>query len=189
MKKLVSVFGPSECQPGDELYESARQLGSHLARAHFLVITGSYEGVMEAAARGAVEAGGKTIGVAAEVYHARGRSVNPYILKEVRVKSAVDQLMELLDLADAYVAIGSSPGTLLEVVTAWDFTKKGFLPRKPLLLVGNGWRELHNIFTTSAYFESYREHLTYASQPEDAIAHLEQTFGRQQNLPYLDVLS
>lgn len=189
MKKLVSVFGPSECQPGDALYESARTLGNQLALANFLVVTGSYEGVMEAAARGAVEAGGRTVGVTAEVYHARGRSVNPYIHKEVKVKSAVDQLMELIDLADAYIAIGSSPGTLLEVVTAWDFSKKRFIPRKPILLVGDGWRELDRFFSQAPYFDSYRELVVYCQSEDAAVRHLESVFGKQLDLPHLDILS
>src|SRR5688500_12085455 len=121
MKKLVSVFGPSECTPQDPLYVEAEALGAELARHNFIVVSGSYEGVMEAAAKGATRAGGKAIGVTAEVYSARGREPNAYISKEVKVKSAVDQLMELIDLGDAYVAIGSNPGTLLEVMTAWDF--------------------------------------------------------------------
>jgi uncharacterized protein (TIGR00725 family) len=188
MKKLISVFGPSECTPEDALYQQAEELGDELARHHFIVVSGSYEGVMEAAAKGATKAGGRAIGVTAEVYYARGREPNPYITKEVKVKSAVDQLMELLDLADAYVAVGSSPGTLLEVITAWDFAKKRFLPEKPLILLGEGWKRLDEVFSTSRYFESYKDLAIHVNDASEVISILESRFGKQQDLPTLDVI-
>jgi uncharacterized protein (TIGR00725 family) len=188
MKKLVSVFGPSECTPQDELYKEAVALGAALARHNFIVVSGSYEGVMEASAKGATDAGGRAIGVTAEVYYARGREPNNFLSKEVKVKSAVDQLMELLDLGDAYVAIGSSPGTLLEVITAWDFTKKRFLPNKPLILLGDGWAKLDEVFSSSQYFESYNEYVVHVDSVQQVIEILESRLGKQLDLPTLDVI-
>jgi uncharacterized protein (TIGR00725 family) len=188
MKKLVSVFGPSECTPQDDLYQVAEVLGSTLAKHNFIVVSGSYEGVMEAAAKGAIEAGGRAIGVTAEVYYARGREPNQYLSKEVKVKSAVDQLMELLDLGDAYVALGSSPGTLLEVITAWDFTKKRFLPKKPLILLGDGWAKFNEVFSSSRYFESYKEFVVHVQSVQEVIEILESRLGKQLDLPTLDVI-
>lgn len=188
MKKLVSVFGPSECNIGDELYDQAVTLGSELARAHFIVVCGSYEGVMEGVAKGAADAGGRSVGVTAEVYHARGRHPNPYITKEIKVKSAVDQLMELLDLADAYIALGSSPGTLVEVMIAWDFMKKRFLPMKPLILLGDGWDGLHKVFSESRFFDSYSGFAQHVQNIPTAIQLLESSLGKQLDLPTLDVI-
>jgi uncharacterized protein (TIGR00725 family) len=188
MKKLISVFGPSDCSPVDALYQEAERLGAELAGHNFLVVTGSYEGVMEAVAKGATEAGGRAIGVTAEVYYARGREPNQYLSKEVKVKNAVDQLMELLDLADGYVAVGSSPGTLLEVVTAWDFMKKRFLPEKPLVLLGGGWSSFNSLFSSARYFESYKRFATHTASVEDTIDYLEQRLGKQLDLPTLDII-
>jgi uncharacterized protein (TIGR00725 family) len=188
MKKLISVFGPSECTATDALYQRSEELGRELAAHHFIVVSGSYEGVMEAVAKGATEAGGKAIGVTAEVYYARGREPNKYLSKEVKVKSAVDQLMELLDLADGYIALGSSPGTLLEVIAAWDFMKKGFLPKKPLILLGEGWEKFNDLFASSIYFESYREQVSFATNVSEAIHLLEDRLGKQLDLPTLDVI-
>ncbi len=188
MKKLVSVFGPSECSPQDALYQEAEALGSSLAKHNFIVVCGSYEGVMEAAAKGATEAGGRAIGVTAEVFSARGREPNEYLSKEVKVKSAVDQLMELLDLGDAYVAVGSSTGTLVEVITAWDFMKKRFLPDKPLLLLGDSWAQFDEVFATSQYFESYKEFVVHVQSVQEVIEILESRLGKQLDLPTLDVI-
>src|SRR5689334_18245938 len=124
MKKLITIFGPSDCKPGSFPYDSAEQLGQLLAESGFGTVNGGYEGVMEAVSKGAHTAGGTVIAVTAEVYFARGREANPFITKAISVKSASDRLMELLDLADAYVACGISPGTLIEVATAWDYMVK-----------------------------------------------------------------
>jgi uncharacterized protein (TIGR00725 family) len=188
MKKLVTVFGPSECKPVDRLYEQSVELGATLAKHNFIVVSGSYEGVMEGVAKGATEASGSAIGVSAEVYHARGRESNKFLSKEVKVKSAVDQLMELLDLGDAYVALGSNPGTLLEVMTAWDFTKKKFLPQKPLILLGEGWRQFDQVFTNSEYFGSYSEIVQHVVDIDAAMSILEAAFGKQLDLPTLNVI-
>lgn len=188
MKKLVTIFGPSECRPDDALYQEARTLGSVLAKHNFIVVSGSYEGVMEAAALGATDAGGRAIGVTAEVYTARGREPNRFISKEVKVKSAIDQLMELLDLGDAYIAVGSNPGTLLEVMTAWDFTKKRFLPNKPLILLGEGWSRFDAIFSSTQYFESYKEIVSHVNSVHEVIEILESRLGKQLDLPTLDVI-
>ena len=188
MKKLISVFGPSECTPVDALYRQAESLGRKLAEHNFIVVCGAYEGVMEAVAKGATEAGGKAIGVTAEVYYARGREPNTYLSKEVKVKSAVDQLMELLDLADGYIAIGCNPGTLLEVMTAWDFTRKKFLPLKPMLLLGDGWTKCDEVFSSAPYFDSYAEQVSHVASVSEAIALLEDRLGKQLDLPTLDVI-
>src|SRR5262245_60713273 len=58
----VTVFGSARFGESSEYYEMARQVGTHLARAGFTVMTGGGPGIMEAANRGAHEAGGLTIG-------------------------------------------------------------------------------------------------------------------------------
>ena len=64
MTKIVSVFGGSAPKPGSApSYAEAQALGAALAQAGWTVATGGYSGVMEAASRGACEAGGHVIGV------------------------------------------------------------------------------------------------------------------------------
>ena len=59
----ITVFGGSAPQPGQPAYLEAQRLGELLAKAGYEVVTGGYMGVMEAVSRGAVEAGGRAIGV------------------------------------------------------------------------------------------------------------------------------
>ena len=63
----VSVFGSARTPEGSPVYESARETGRLLVEAGYGVITGGGPGVMEAAARGAFEAGGRSIGLNIEL--------------------------------------------------------------------------------------------------------------------------
>ena len=62
-KKIVTVFGSSHAEPVEELYQTAFQLGRAIAELGLTLCNGGYGGTMAAAAAGAVEAGGHTIGV------------------------------------------------------------------------------------------------------------------------------
>ena len=73
----VSVFGSARTPPGDRRYELARAVGRALGDAGFSVITGGGPGIMEAANRGAREAGAKSIGVNIELPFEQ--EMNPYV--------------------------------------------------------------------------------------------------------------
>jgi uncharacterized protein (TIGR00725 family) len=187
MKKLIAVFGPGDVQTKNSLYLEAQWFGRSLAENHFATLCGGYGGIMEAVALGASEGRGTVIGVTAEVYFARGREANKYLTREIRVKSANDRLMELIDLADAYVAIGNSTGTMLEMLTAWDYMNKRFIPQKPVLLIGQTWQPFYEYVRSEDHFVR-TDLLECVPNAEAATHRLIKIFGIQHTLPELNVV-
>ena len=96
--------------------------------------------------------------------------------------------MELIDLSDACIAIGISPGTLLEVITVWEYMLKGFLDKRPVVLVGSDWQTLGEYFDRQQYMKHHRESISYANDAHAALALIENHFGKQAMLPELDVI-
>jgi predicted Rossmann-fold nucleotide-binding protein len=143
---------------------------------------------MEAVSKGSASVGGGAVGVTAEVYHARGREMNKYITREVKVKSHVDRLMELLDLADAYIAVGLSPGTLVEIATAWEFMHKNFIEPKPIILIGDEWRRVCDVLFTQQYYTGKSRQVKVVDDSEEAVAYLIEHFGVQEKLPEMEVI-
>ena len=110
----VGVVGPSG-DLGPELVAIAEEVGRRLAGAGCIVVTGGGSGVMAAASRGAVEAGGTTLGI---LPGGDRREANPWLT--VSVPTGIGELRNglLVRSVDALVAIGGSWGTLSEIALA-----------------------------------------------------------------------
>ena len=136
--KIVTVFGSSRTRSSTKAYEEAYQLGRLLAEAGFIVCNGGYRGIMEASAKGAKEAGGKTVGITAKAF--RNASPNPWIDIESRAESYMERLMVITCVADAFVVLKGGIGTLAETTLVWTLTAVGEL-QKPIVLVGDAWQK------------------------------------------------
>lgn len=150
----VSIFGGSQPQPGSPAYAEAYQLGSLLALAGHIILTGGYIGTMEAASRGAREHGGHVIGVTCSDIEAwRGNRANEWVQEERHFATLQERLNELVRACDAAIALPGGPGTLTEVALAWNLMIVESMPAKPLILTGTGWRTVMETFFNS--FETY----------------------------------
>lgn len=129
---VVAIFGGSQIKEGSAEYERARRLGRLLAEAGHTVCNGGYGGMMEASARGAKEAGGRTIGITTEDF---GGRANRWIDQEIRVKNWSERLFKLIETGDAYVVLDGGTGTLVELFVVWEMSNKKFLS-KPIILLG-----------------------------------------------------
>jgi len=138
-ERIVTVFGSSRPSEGDSDYAEARELGRRLAERRFAVCSGGYGSVMEAASRGAKEAGGKTYGVTAEFF---GRKVNEWIDVEIKKKTWEERLFELIRVADGFVACKGGTGTLVELAVVWEMLNKSVMARKPFAVLGNFWQPI-----------------------------------------------
>src|SRR5712692_5471110 len=135
--RIVTVFGSSRPQEGDPDHAEARALGGALAAKGFLGCAGGYGGVMEAASRGAKEAGGRTLAVTAEFFRSRA---NRWVDEEVRVKTWQERLFELVRRGAGYVACKGGTGTLVELAVVWEMLNKGVMAGKPFVVLGEFWR-------------------------------------------------
>jgi uncharacterized protein (TIGR00725 family) len=135
---IITVFGSSRPHEGDADYEEARTLGRALARHGFSVCSGGYAGVMEAASRGAKEAGGRTLGVTADFF--KNAKLNAWIDVEVRKQTWQERLFELIEQADGFVACKGGTGTLVELAVVWEMLNKSVMRSKPFAVLGDFWR-------------------------------------------------
>lgn len=134
----VTVFGSSRIGARDPGYRDAFRLGRLLAQAGYTLCTGGYTGVMEAVSRGAVEAGGRAIGVTVTTWAARFRP-NRWVTEEVAAPDLFQRIARMV-AADAYVAMPGGLGTLGEVALTWNLFQTKSIPRRPFVLVGPAWR-------------------------------------------------
>jgi uncharacterized protein (TIGR00725 family) len=139
LERIITVFGSSRPVTGDADYEEARALGKALAQRGFAICSGGYGGVMEAASRGAKEAGGKTYGVTTEFFK---RGPNEFVDVEVRKKTWQERLFALIEMADGYVACRGGTGTLVELAVVWEMLNKSVMAEKPCVVFGEFWQPI-----------------------------------------------
>ena len=136
---VVTVFGSSFPQPLSPAYQLAYDLGQAIAQAGWTLCNGGYGGTMEAAARGACEAGGHTIGVTCGAF-GRRCGANAFIRQEIPTFDLLARLNTLVRLASAYVVLPGGTGTLLELALVWELLNKRMIRRAaPLVLLGKHW--------------------------------------------------
>jgi uncharacterized protein (TIGR00725 family) len=110
--RQVAVIGPSRCEPDSEAAQLGEEVGRRLAQAGVTVVCGGLTGVMEAACRGASEAGGEAIGIVPghEVSEA-----NPYCTHVVATGIGHARNLAVVSSGEAVIAIGGEWGTLSEI--------------------------------------------------------------------------
>jgi uncharacterized protein (TIGR00730 family) len=130
----VTVFGSARFPEGHRYYEQARQLGGLLAKDGFTVMTGGGPGIMEAANRGAKEAGGRTAGCNIELPHEQ--EPNKYLDKMVTFKHFYVRKVMLMKYSYAFVCMPGGFGTADELFEAATLIQTGKIKDFPLVLVG-----------------------------------------------------
>ncbi|NOY98083.1 MAG: LOG family protein [Chloroflexi bacterium] len=173
----ITVFGGSAPKPGEQAYTEALELGRLLGERGHTVLTGGYIGTMEAVSRGAAEAGGHVIGVTCDEIEAwRPVRPNPWVQEEMRFPTLKARLNALIESCDAAIALPGGPGTLAEITLTWNQHIIGALPRRPLILVGDGWQTVFDQAFTALdeYFAaSQRDLLQFAPDIRSAVDMLE----------------
>ena len=151
--RTIVIFGSSKPKAGSAEYLQAFELGKALAGAGYQIANGGYGGTMEASARGAKEINGYTIGVTCEAFGCKG--ANHWIDKEIKTADLQHRLDALVKLADGYVVLPGSTGTLLELATVWELMNKGFLSAKPIICLTEYWKPVIDVIVNSGESNGY----------------------------------
>lgn len=136
-ERIVTIFGGSKCAPNSPEYIEAKNLGRQLAEAGFTICTGGYLGVMEAASRGAREAGGRVYGIVMNQFK---HEPNRWLTDKVATDHFYDRLQNLITRSVGFVALRGGVGTIVEISLVWNKLMTGVLAARPLVLIGDCWR-------------------------------------------------
>jgi len=137
----VTVFGSARVRPDDPVYEAAVAVGRGFADAGFAVVTGGGPGVMEAANKGAQEAGGLSIGFNIDLPYEQHH--NPYLDVAVTFKHFYARKTMLVKAAEGFVMFPGGFGTLDELFEALTLIQTGKVLNFPVVLFDHEyWRGL-----------------------------------------------
>jgi uncharacterized protein (TIGR00730 family) len=133
----VSIFGSARTPPGDPDYELARETARMLGSAGYGVITGGGPGVMEAANRGAQEAGARSVGL--NISLPFEQRPNPYADLRLEFHYFFTRKLMFVRYAIGFVVFPGGFGTLDELFEALTLIQTGKVVHFPVLLVGTAW--------------------------------------------------
>jgi hypothetical protein len=137
----VTVFGSARFGEAHRYYELAQQLGSRLARAGFTVMTGGGPGIMEAANRGAKDAGGRSLGC--NIVLPLEQKPNPYLDQWITFRYFFVRKVMLIKYSYAFIAMPGGFGTLDEIFETATLIQTGKILDFPLVLMGRDyWQPL-----------------------------------------------
>lgn len=149
LKNEVTIMGSARLKEGTEYYEIARKLGGLLAKENLTVITGGGPGIMEAANRGAHEAGGESVGLNIQLPFEQ--VLNPYAPKSTSFFYFFTRKVMLTSPANAFVYFPGGFGTFDEFFEVVDSIELGFILPTPIVLVGkNFWQPLVDFLQAKA---------------------------------------
>jgi hypothetical protein len=131
---VVTVFGSARTKEGHPKYELARKIGFELASMGFSVMTGGGPGIMEAANRGAKEAGGKSIGC--NIMLPMEQKPNPYLDIMVTFKYFFVRKLMLLKYSYAFVVLPGGAGTMDELFETLTLIQTKKIYNFPIILLG-----------------------------------------------------
>jgi uncharacterized protein (TIGR00730 family) len=133
----VSVFGSARTRPDEPDWARAEEVGRRLAEAGFAVVTGGGPGAMEAANKGASEAGGLSVGLGIELPFEAG--LNPHVELGVNFRYFFARKTMFVKYSQGFVVLPGGFGTFDELFEALTLVQTGKVTSFPLVLVGRDY--------------------------------------------------
>ena len=175
--RAVTIFGSARVKPGEPYYEKARLLAHSLAAKGFSVITGGGPGIMEAANRGAAEAGGNSIGLNIRLPYEQ--KPNPYANVSLDFKYFFIRKVMFVKYAMAYVILPGGFGTMDECFEALTLIQTLRIKPFPVILMGSDyWRGLldwmKNVMLPQGMISpADLDFISVVDEPDDAVRHIQ----------------
>jgi uncharacterized protein (TIGR00730 family) len=133
----ISVFGSARTRRDDPSYAAAEEVGRKLAEAGFAVITGGGPGVMEAANKGAGEAGGVSVGLGIELPFESG--LNQYVDRGLNFRYFFARKTMFVKYAQGFIVLPGGFGTFDELFEALTLVQTQKVTSFPIVLVGTDY--------------------------------------------------
>lgn len=132
--KAITVFGSARVREDHEYYKLGQQIGALIARSGYATITGGGPGLMEAANRGAADAGGLSIGLGIELPHEQ--RLNDWVQLGMNFRYFFVRKTMFLKYSQAFICLPGGFGTLDELFEALVMVQTQKIQRFPIILVG-----------------------------------------------------
>ncbi len=133
----ITVFGSARFKDGHEYYEKAQEVGKAIADMGFTTMTGGGPGIMEAANRGAFEAGGKSVGC--NIVLPFEQRPNPYVQKTVDIRYFFVRKVLLLKYSYAFIILPGGWGTMDELFETLTLVQTKVMHNFPVVLIGKSY--------------------------------------------------
>jgi len=184
IEPAVTIYGSARIKPGEELYEQTTLIARRLGELGFSIITGGGPGVMEAANKGAREAGVTSVGL--NIQLPEEQTPNPYVTKSITFNHFFIRKVMLVKYAIAFIIIPGGLGTLdelTEVLTLMQTHK--IRPFPVILFQGQYWEGFLNwikntVLARGFISEEDFNHLRVSDDPEEIVTTVQKWYIKQE---------
>jgi uncharacterized protein (TIGR00730 family) len=184
IEPAVTIYGSARIKSGEELYEQTALIARRLGELGFSIITGGGPGVMEAANKGAREAGVTSVGL--NIQLPEEQTVNPYATKSITFNHFFIRKVMLVKYAIAFIIIPGGLGTLdemTEVLTLMQTHK--IRPFPVVLFQGQYWEGFlswlkNTVLARGFISEEDFSHLRVSDHPEEVVETVQKWYIKQE---------
>lgn len=178
----ITVFGSARFKEDHPFYKLGRQMGSAIARMGFTVMTGGGPGIMEAANRGARDAGGKSVGCNIKLPFEQ--KPNPYLDRCVTMNYFFVRKTLLMKYSYGFVILPGGFGTMDEMFEALTLIQTKKVRNFPIVMMGREyWGDLcdfmHGMIRRGTISEGDLDLMKFTDSADEAAAHLQEHAVKQ----------
>ncbi len=175
----VSIFGSARTDPEDKIYKKTELIAKKLAENGFNIITGGGPGIMEAGNKGAIDGGGKSIGL--NIHLPMEQTFNAFADTQVEFKYFFVRKVMFVKYAQAYIGMPGGFGTLDEIFEAITLIQTNRIKPFPVILVGSDyWGGLHDwikktLLERNLISEEDMDLFRIVDEPDEVVKIIQQT--------------